>query len=321
MPEPYLLRPWAAMAAALALFAIWSNSFIAVGFLVGSEGASARFDWVGLTVARFLPAAAVCWLFCLVFRWRESVQIIENHWRRLLVCGFFAVPGYNLCLVFGQQSGVPAPVASLITTLVPLLVMNLAWSFLDERPTARRLIGFAVAMAGMIVVSLAKRAEATGLYPLLIAITAGAPLSWSIYTVLSKPLVRRVSPLVWTYLTTGVGGLLILPLLPGDAWRQWRHLDAAGWLALLYLSIPCTVLGFAIWVWLLRHLPASSVGFTVFLNPPLTTSFKRVWTLLLPGTFVFTIQRQEWLGGAIVLVGIAIALWQSQAPKNRRQGR
>jgi O-acetylserine/cysteine efflux transporter len=206
-------------------------------------------------------------------------------------------------------------VASLITTLVPMFVMVLAAIFLRERLTWRRIAGFAIAAAGMVIISQAKGGAGGGGYPVLIAITALAPLSWSIYSVVSKPMTGRIAPIVWTYLATSLGGLLVLPLLPGRTWRQWAELDAGGWAALLYLAVPCTVLGFAVWTWLLRHLPASSVGFTVFLNPPMTTTSKFILAGLFPATFLFVIQPGEWVGGAVTLIGMALALY---AP--RRQG-
>lgn len=292
----------------LLLFVVWSNSFIAISFLLGRDGAPARFDWVGLTVARFLLAAAVCAAYCVAFRARESLSLLRREWPRLLACGFLAVPAYNFSLYYGQQHGVPAPIASLTTTLVPLFVMLLAALTLGERLTRRRVAGFGVAAMGMLVISSAKKLEAGFAYPLLIGITALAPLSWSIFSVISKPVMKSASPLLWTYLAVSLGGLLVLPLLPAGAGQQWAALDGTGWAALAYLSIPCTVLGFALWTWLLRHLPASTVGFTVFLNPPLTTTSKFVLATLLPATFAFSVQPREWLGGLLTLSGMAIAV-------------
>ena len=161
----------------------------------------------------------------------------------------------------------------------------------------------------MFLISQAKTDAGGESYTLLIVIAALAPLSWSIYSVVSKPLTGRVSPIVWTYLSICIGSLYVLPWLPGWTWPRWSVLDATGWLALLYLSIPCTVLGFAVWTWLLRHLPATSVGFSVFLNPPLTTLSKYVVAALLPAVFVFTITAREWVGGIFTLIGLAIAVY------------
>lgn len=296
------------MLAAAGLFLVWSNSFIAVSFLVGGEGRAAQLDWVSLTVARFLIAGLVCGGYCLVRRRRETAVLVRRYPVRLLVCGFLAVPLYNLALYYGQQHGVAAPIASLTTALLPLFVMLLSALFLAEPLTSRKLVGFAVAATGMAVIATARTAEIELGYPLLLGITALAPLSWSVFTVISKPLAGRSSPVVWSYLATAIGTSMILPLLPGDAWAEIRSLDAAGWTALLYLALPCTVLGFAVWTWLLRHLPASAVGFTVFLNPPLTSASKMVLAVIAPAIFTFTVLPREWLGGLVTLAGMAVAV-------------
>jgi drug/metabolite transporter (DMT)-like permease len=313
-------RPWFLALSALFLFGIWSNSFIAIGYLLGSDGVPRRLDWISLAVARFLPAAALCGGYCLLFRRAECLVVVREHWSRLLVCGFLAVPGYNLALCYGQQRGVAAPIASLTTTLVPLFVMSLAAVFLHERITRRRLAGFVLAAIGMGVVALANRTGVGSDYRWLVAITALAPLSWSAYSVISKPLAGRISPLVWTYLATCCGALMLVPLLPGAVWRRVASLDATGWGATLYLSVPCTVLGYALWTWLLRHLPASTVGFTVFLNPPLTTLSKLILGALLPATFLFTVQPQEWFGGGLTLVGMGIAVYTPRSRLSEGQG-
>lgn len=112
----------------------------------------------------------------------------------------------------------------------------------------------------------------------------------------------------------------MLPLLGLGAWEQIAALDGPGWLALGYLILPCTVGGFAVWTWLLRRLPASSVGFTVFLNPPLTALSKLALAALLPAVFVFRIEPQEWLGGLLALAGLAVALWRPLAGSARSAG-
>ena len=147
-----------------------------------------------------------------------------------------------------------------------------------------------------------------GSYCLLLLITALAPLSWTLYSIISKPLAGKVSPLLWTFLATGLGSLMIAPLLPGRSLERWSALDGPGWGALLYLIIPCTVFGFALWTWLLRYLPASVVGFTVFLNPPLTTLSKLLLSSTFPDTFQFSVGSGEIGGGLLALIGLAVVV-------------
>ena len=265
-------------------------------------------SWVTLTVARFAVAGGVCGVYCAIWRRRESVEVLRQHWRRLVLCGTLAVPLYNFCLYYAQEHGIAPPIASLTTTLVPLFVMLLSALFLGERLSARQGIGLAIAGAGMFLVATARQSGLTLEYPLLLAIAAMAPLSWSTLTVLSKPVAGTVSPVLWSFLSVVAGTVMVLPLLPGATWSDMAALDGGGWAALLYLALPCTILGFVVWTWLLRRLPASTVGFTVFLNPPLTTLSKWALALALPAVFTFTVVAKEILGGALALGGMAVAL-------------
>ena len=300
---PYLL-------AALGLFLLWSNSFIASSYLLGGEGRPARLDFLGLTVARFLTVLPLCLLFSLGFRWRQSLELLRRHPWRLIACGLLGAPGYNLALYYGQQHGVPASVASLTTALLPLFVMLLAAIFLGERLTRRRLLAFCIACLGLVVIALSKGDPRLALdYGRLLAVTALAPLTWAIYSILAKPVMARSSPLLFTYLSITIG---TLPLLVAYSWGDRVDLSAMtgdGWAAVLYLSILCTFVGYAVWTWLLRHLPASTLGFTVFLNPPLTTTSKLILSLLFPTLFLWQMDLLEWLGGGLALAGLALAVW------------
>ena len=300
---------WPYLLAALGLFLVWSNSFVAAAYLLGVEGRPAQLDWVSLSIARFVPVAPVALGWCLLFRRRESLRLVRRHPWRLVACGLLGSPIYNLSLYYGQQHGVPPPVASLTTALLPLFVMLLAAVFLGEALTRRRLVAFAVALVGLAVIALSKgEAGSVAGYGRVLAVTAIAPLSWSFYTILSKPVMARESALVWTFLGLAIGSVPLLVALPWLAADDVLALRRDGWAALLYLSILCTLLGYALWTWLLRHLSASTLGFTVFLNPPLTTVSKLVLALALPTYFVWRLDALEWLGGALALAGLALAV-------------
>ena len=295
------------LGATFALFAVWSNSFVAIAYLLGREGAEARFDWAGLTVARFLPAGALAALYCFGLRRRESLAMLRAHRWRLVACGLLGIPIYNFALYYGQEHGVPAPIASLTTALAPLLLLILGRVLFGERITRRRAAGFCVALIGLVTIATVPGRAGGTPYPLLLAITAVAPLSWSLYSVLGKP-ASSASPILWTYLTIVVGTAPLVLLAPFHGARELAALDGRGWGALLFLSLACTVFGFFVWNWLLHHLPASTVGLTVFLNPPLTTLSKLALHHAFPASFVFLVVAREWIGGAIVLCGIALAL-------------
>lgn len=302
-------KGWVLGAVALILFLIWSNTFVAISYLLGAEHASARFDWVSLTTARFAPVFPICLIYCLLpNRWPSTVRVVRAHWRRLLAAGFCAVPAYNLSLYFGQEHGVPAPIASLTTTLAPIFILLLSIAFLGERLTRAKALGFTLCVMGMGVIALSRRDGNAVTYPLVVAITALAPLSWSVFSVLTKGVSGRVDPVHWTYLALVFGCVPGVLALPWSGGPEMARLDGYGWSSLLYLSVLATVLGFALWTWLLRYLPASTVGLTVFLNPPLTTVSKAILAHAWPNSFSFKVAPLEVIGGVVVLSGLAIGI-------------
>ena len=315
-----------AVAVGVALFLVWSNSFVAASYLLGGERGGARFDAVSLSIARVVPVLPICLVWSFVVRRRESLALLRRFPGRAILAGLLSVPGYNLALYTGQQRGVPAPVASLVTALVPLFLMLLAAAYLGEPLTARKGLAFSVALAGLVTIA-ASRHVAGGAgggprsareYATLLAITAMAPLCWSIYTILSKPVTATASPLDWTFLTLALGSLPLVAALPWRGARELAALDAPGWGALLFLSILCTVVGFAVWAWLLVRLPASTAGFFTFLNAPLTALSKLALALAFPATFVWNVAPLELGGAALALAGLAIALAPAKMPAARR---
>lgn len=299
----------------LLLFLVWSNSFVAASYLLGGERGGARFDGIGLTVARFAPIVPICLFWSFVVRRRESLALLRRFPWRAPIAGALSVPAYNLALFSGQQLGVPAPVASLTTALMPLMMMLLAAVFLGERLDARKGIAFSVALVGLMLIAASRVGGAAGEGPVsalhyaaLIGLVALAPLSWSVYSILSKPVAGIAAPLDWTFLTVGLGGLPLLLLLPWRGGPELARLDLPGWSALLYLSLLCTVIGYAVWSWLLGRLPASTAGFLTFLNPPLTLLSKLLLALLLPTVFIWSMHLLELLGAALALTGLALVL-------------
>lgn len=326
-------RTWIYLVTAVVLFLIWSNSFIAASYLLGGERPAAQFTWDGLSAARFAPLAPLCLFYCFVFRRRQSIELLRRYPVRLPLAGLLAVPAYNLALYYGQQHGIPPPVAALTSALTPLFLLLFAAILLGERFTLRKGAAFFVALAGLFTIALSRGGFA-GLptFGLLLAITALAPLSWSIYTILGKAAVgaslasrsrttdgieevrENSSPLDWTYLTIGIGSLPLLAVLPWHGGREMLALAPGGWLALFHLTVLSALVGYAVWSWLLRHLPASTVAFFVFLNPPLTMFSKLALAAAFPQLFVFQWIPLELTGSALALSGLAIAIWPSSPP-------
>ncbi len=293
----------------VALFVIWSNSFTAIKHL------RQIFSPADLVLARFLPVSIICLLYLLLDgkRRRESAALLRSSWVRLVALGIFGGIGYNFFLYLGQSEIKPGA-AALLTTLAPLFTLLLAIPLLKEKVPARRIAGIIIAFLGLYIVvgwgsvglgKVAGISHAEAKYALILAL---APLSWSIYTIIGKDLVKHHSPVTVTYLALIIGTVPLLVRADAGFFRTVASMDHSHWIALAYLSLLCTIVGFWIWVLGLKHLPATSVASFVYLNPPFAAFFG--WLL-----FKEEITLMFLLGSAVVLAGLYMAQLGAKAPR------
>jgi len=266
---------------------IWSLSFLA--------GARLRQD-VGLVdavAARFLPVLLGAGALLL---WRRPLHVPRAAWWRVAAMGLLGVPVYNFAFLHGLKT-VPSGTAALVTALNPVFTAVLARVFLKEAFGLRRTVGLVLALAGVFVV-IRYGTDKPVDWPYLSSalVLTLAPLSWALYTVIGRGLPAAADPFDTTYALLFVGSLPLLALVtPALGLGLVAHPGALG--AALYLAIPCTLVGYAGWIWALKRLPASEVAAFVFLNPPLAN----LWAWLFEGA---TLRPPFLLGAAVLLAGV-----------------
>jgi len=229
---------------------------------------------------------------------------------------FLLVTLYGLCFGFALYfflnlalaQGMPAGLSSLVLQVQAFFTILFAFFMLGERPRAAQIIGALVAFGGIGVIAM-ERLEPTALGPLLLVVAAAA--AWGIANVLTKK-AGKVDPLALT-----VWGALAAPLplfacsyfmegpeAIGAALRSFTWADAG---IIAFLAYPASLLGGAIFAWLLGRHPASTVA---------------PFTLLVPifgiasGALVLgeSISWIEVLGAVLVLVGLVITVVRARAP-------
>jgi drug/metabolite transporter (DMT)-like permease len=285
------------LAAMLGLFVIWSNSFHAIAYFRKNLGVSA----LNLVALRYGAVAPVCALWC-ALRWPETKRLFRQAGWRVLVMSLFLVSGYNLALNWGQGR-VPPATASLLITMNPVFTYLLALALLGERVQWTKILGLAVSFLGVYLLVSAQNRQYGHGYSMAALVVLSAPLFWAMATVLGKPVTAAHDPLLLTFAATGLGSLPFFVLLAagtGGTHALIRSLSPVGWIAWIHLSVLCTLLGFAVWFWALRALPASTVSAFVFLNPPLTSLFGVIW-----GTEAFHWSTAAF--GTITLAGVALS--------------
>ncbi|MEU4102290.1 EamA family transporter [Streptomyces tanashiensis] len=182
-------------------------------------------------------------------------------WGRIVGVGLvLGVAKFGL-LFTGMDLGAPAGLSSLVLQAQAVFTALFAFAALGERPGRLKVLGMAVALAGIGVAAVDEGGSGPSAgFALVIAAAA----CWGVSNVLT----RKAAPpdalnfMVWVS-TVPVLPLLALSLLlegPERDLAALRGLDWTGVGVIVYVAWITTVFGFGAWAWLLRRHPASSVA-------------------------------------------------------------
>lgn len=221
-------------------------------------------------------------------------------WRWILGVGLaLGVAKFGL-LFIGMHEGMPAGLSSLVLQIQAVFTALFAAVVLGERPGRRRLLGMAVALAGIAVAAVDEGTSG----PLIgFVLVVAAAAFWGVSNVLT----RKAAPpdalnfMVWVSLVP-VLPLLGLSLMFEGA-RPDLHalsrLDWAGVGAIVYVAWVTTVFGFGVWGFLLRTYDASTVAPFSLLVPVFGMSSAAL--VLGEG-----ISAPRWLAAALLVGGVAL---------------
>ena len=277
-----------ALAAAAITILLWSSAF------PGIRAALAGYPPGKLVLLRFLIASAALAVWALI-----SKMPLPNFrdWPGMLVLGLLGIAGYQIALTFGQQT-ITAGAAVLIVTLTPVCMALFGTVLLGERLTIFGWLGTLISFAGIAVVSVGESGGfkwSNGVTLVLLA-----TLATSLFFVLQRPYLKRYSAFQMTAIGIWAGTALMAALwLPGLT-QAVRHAPAAATLAIVYLGLLPGALAYVTWAYALSRMPASLLGNSLYLEPPIAILIGFFWLGELPS--VLTI-----LGGAVAIAGVLIS--------------
>jgi len=134
----------------------------------------------------------------------------------------------------------------------------------------RGLVGLAMGIVGIVILVWPKVAhrEALGVMQLVGSISLlFSSMSWAIGSVFSRKWQMKVDPIVatsWEMIFAGLGHV-VLVLLTGQIHRT--SFNQRGVLAVLYLVVFGSWIGYTAYIWLLKHVPTTKVATYAYVNP------------------------------------------------------
>ena len=288
-------RPWLPVAAVATTLLLWASAFVAIRHL-GHDFSAGALSLGRLVIGSIaLGAVAVS---------RGLPKPSGRDWLGLVAIGVLWFGVYNLALNQGEHH-VDAGTSAMLIQISPVLIALLATLFLGERFTTWLGLGLVLAFAGVVLIGVSQPGGHNDVAGVLLCLLAA--LVYSIALVVQKPLVSRLSALHVTWLACTVGAVVCLPFA-GQLVDNTRDASASDIWWVVYLGLFPTAIAFTTYAFALRHMTASSLGITTYLVPPLTIVMG--WLFL--GE---TPPGMAYVGGALALVGVAVARRKRRAPK------
>ena len=285
---------FANIALLLLLGIIWGSSFLFVN--LGLRG----FTPVTLAALRCILGAALLFAVARAMGLRLPRQ--GRVWAIFAGLGLLS-SALPFVLINAGQTRIPASVAAILISAVPLLVLLLAHFFTDDRIRPHKAAGVAIGFGGIVLLvgPAALEGFTRGLVGQLFMLAAA--LCFAMTTVGARRLVTGVSPVVSSFCSLAMASLFTVPLaliVDTPAAQSWRWDALLGLAGLGFLS---TGIAYIVYY----RLTATAGPNFVAMNNYIAPSIGVAWGMLIlderPGWNAFAAL-------AVILVGVAIATWK-----------
>jgi drug/metabolite transporter (DMT)-like permease len=287
----------AVLAAFAAIYLFWGGTFLAIRYAVTEVPPA-------LTIAiRCLGGALLLYAW---LAWRGGMERpTARQWLNSLVAGVFLFVGCHGVLAWAEQR-VSSGQAALFLTSIPLWLVLL--TSLRERRAPSRLVvaGLILGTLGVGLLVRGNGAWSGTLLDRLALIASG--LSWAIGSLIGRHGARASSAAQSTAMQLAAGGVAVLAVsLATGELTGWSPaaVSGRGAIAVVFLVIAGTVLGFGAYTWLLRVSTPAAVGTYAFVNPVFALGL--AWAL---GDEPFSART---IVAAVTVLGAVLLIWKSSA--------
>ncbi|MBK9713907.1 MAG: DMT family transporter [Kouleothrix sp.] len=284
--------------AQLVVVGLWASTFVV------TKSAFAEISPLAFAFVRFALMTVLS--FAVLAARGRSWRIRRADLPRFALAGLMGYTLYQLGFVLGLERTSPFS-SSLLIAMVPLFTMVFL-ALRGERTAMRGWIGLAVALVG-VVIFLADQLDrgATGTLA-GDALSLGAAVSFALYGVVNRPLVRAYPPETYSAYTLLAGSLPLLAIAtPAALAQDWAAISAPGWLAIVYMVVLPVYVAYMIWNWAIaRRGAAAATSFSLLV--PIVSGSLSAWL------FGESFGLVKLLGAALVLAGLITIRSPAPAP-------
>jgi drug/metabolite transporter (DMT)-like permease len=257
-PQP----AWKTLSAFAIIYFVWGSTFLAIRVGVREIPpfffASMRFFIAGFILCAWMLAR------------REPLPTRRQWLSAFTIALIIFVGDYGL--LFWAEQRVPSGLAAVMLATIPAFIALSEIVFLrTQQLTIRLALALLIGLAGVAI--LVSRGLNLGGAPIDTAGAAAlivASINWSIGSVLTRKLPLPPSKVMSSGAQMFAGGILLAlaaPLL-GELHRFHPAAVSRGaWIALLYLIVAGSIMGFTAYIWLIHHQSPTKVGTYAYVNP------------------------------------------------------
>ncbi|MCX5194618.1 EamA family transporter [Streptomyces sp. NBC_00249] len=274
------------------VYVVWGSTYLGIRIVVQTMppflSAGARFITAGL-----LLAAVVAWRYG-----PAALKVTRAQLGSAVLVGLLLILGGNGLVVLAETS-VPSGLAALLVASVPMWVVLLRAGS-GDRPPPATLAGVGVGLAGLAVLTSPGLSGEVRLSGVLLVVVAA--LLWSLGSFSASKLPLPGNPFTgsaYQMLAGGVGGILVALVRGEERGLDLAAFSTASWVALGYLVLIGSVVGFTAYAWLLQSAPLSLVSTYAYVNPVVAVA---LGSLILDEALTWPIL----LGGAIVVAAVGV---------------
>jgi drug/metabolite transporter (DMT)-like permease len=292
-------------AAFAAIYLFWGATYLAVAVALRS------IPPLTLMATRSIAGGLIL-LACVKLAGRPTGS--PRTWAFAAACGVLFFVGCHGVLAHAQQH-VPSGLAAVLLATIPFWIVIAKTLLLGSKPALKNLAVLTPGIAGVGLIAWQQIGpNSSGPDIADIVLLLGASASWAIGTILSEAYAGSSSRIALSGMELVTGGLVLLVL--SIASGELHSFDVCGislasFGAWLYLVIAGTVLGFAAYIWLLKHLSPTLVSTYTFVNP--------VVAVLLGWLVLGEHPTARMLVGAALVVTSVAGLLVIGAPSNKQR--
>ncbi len=296
-PRHRRLLPWLAL---LVVYVVWGSTYMAIRIAVREmppfAAAALRFGASGLVMAAIA-----------FFVDREHGRPTRRQLADYALVGVLLLAFGNAMVMWAEQR-----ISSGITALIVGMVPTWLTLFDGLRPqgqpwTLRVWLGVMVGMAGVALVARPGGGIEAGHWP-AVAMLMLASIAWSIGSLYSQSVPRRL-PLFSAAAVEMIAGALLLAFesrLMREDLGRFVSASPQAWLALVYLAVFGSLVGFTAFAFCLNELPATTVGTYAYVNP--------VVAVLLGSVFLGEPLSAGLVTGAVLILGAVLLTTTRRRP-------